>query len=663
MFIVSMVISGYKFFRVFNERITADDCTRLLLKEELQMKKSGVILIIFLICAAAVGGCQRYIRKPDHTVPTQAAVPAAVPAKPKPSFEDRIAELGRLSEKSFLSSAVPEEDYGYYDWKDGITQTLCEILVYEEATGDDWADNVDQGQSQSLNRCLELKLSDWFQAGNDSLRMVWVGLNRGEYEAFVLVQRKSEVGLSAEKLNQDWKYGRLNQGGFYYDNGNLYAVCMGKDSAWNIKYDITKYLPGVGTWETILSENLSTYYEEGTLEKAAAGFQIRPGTYEEEGLGIYIKDIRFGKLGVSVINQPREYESIFEDSLSYGLLLGLSSPEGIRTLWIRKDQGRLRCKEIPGAALNWKDDGIVSIGSYQYRHQKISTIEDLETFEDFDWRLSVNLPLQEKEHFLDDRKRELQDSGWRSIIEEVKYIGNGWVSKSCYDYYHSQGTMGDSELTFYLNQDETVAAETEPFDVLKECRVSTAKIAAQITEYKEMYESVAVEKDAKLEEEGYYSEEIVKEGQVFLQRESGRVCLMVPVFHYYTRQNGSRYLQDYKAVRLEDKLPEALTGYDTLCMTFEEIQKQIPLARDAVSSPAGDLLAVRTGSGVLQIHGGEALDLESANLMLPIGRDEKIIMSCWVPAEDIGKVNLSLEDTALTEPVFENGIDMGEYRW
>lgn len=105
---------------------------------------------------------------------------------------------------------------------------------------------------------------------------------------------------------------------------------------------------------------------------------------------------------------------------------------------------------------------------------------------------------------------------------------------------------------------------------------------------------------------------------------------------YYHDGNGSSYKHITGFINTDIKLPNSITSSDTLCIDWDIIKQQIPEAKDAVSSPNKDLLAVLTSKGLL-IYANPEKGLEKPSLSIPADIDESIILNQWATGDFVEK--------------------------
>jgi len=114
-----------------------------------------------------------------------------------------------------------------------------------------------------------------------------------------------------------------------------------------------------------------------------------------------------------------------------------------------------------------------------------------------------------------------------------------------------------------------------------------------------------------------------------LTRKNGKWTLQIPLFSKYVHEgNGSYFFSVTDYIPYECKIPTDITSHDTLCVDWSIIQKSIPDAKDAVSSPNEDLLAVLTDKN-LQIFTNPKQNIENPALIIPLLENERIVANQW----------------------------------
>jgi hypothetical protein len=112
------------------------------------------------------------------------------------------------------------------------------------------------------------------------------------------------------------------------------------------------------------------------------------------------------------------------------------------------------------------------------------------------------------------------------------------------------------------------------------------------------------------------------------------------------------------ANEIQQPLPLAITGHDTLSMPWTSIVAAAPQATDAFSSPAGDILIV-VAPDELQVFGTRGRSLGQKLVTVPAGR---VIMIQWALGRNVARWTNAMRQLAvkpLPEPIIRAGSQPG----
>lgn len=134
-------------------------------------------------------------------------------------------------------------------------------------------------------------------------------------------------------------------------------------------------------------------------------------------------------------------------------------------------------------------------------------------------------------------------------------------------------------------------------------------------------------------------EQAVDTKNLSLKRKAGKWEVVVPLYELYQHNgNGSRGRGVTEYIETDIKLPKSIASYDTLCIDWENIKKKLPEAKDAVSSPNNDMLAVLTPSKLL-IFTNPQNGINKPSLSIDVDSNESIILNQWAVGEYVDKWN------------------------
>lgn len=114
-----------------------------------------------------------------------------------------------------------------------------------------------------------------------------------------------------------------------------------------------------------------------------------------------------------------------------------------------------------------------------------------------------------------------------------------------------------------------------------------------------------------------------------LARNNGKWIIQIPLYEAYVHEgNGSNFYSAVDFVNFECKLPGTLISHDNLCVAWKKIKEKIPGAKDAVSSPEEDLLAVLTTNELL-IFAEPEVNLDKPSLRINVDKGTTIVSVQW----------------------------------
>ncbi len=215
--------------------------------------------------------------------------------------------------------------------------------------------------------------------------------------------------------------------------------------------------------------------------------------------------------------------------------------------------------------------------------------------------------------------------------EWLSYVGNNYACVTDYYYETGGGTYAceTNEVTMYgignLSNLEVRKKKINLIDLLE--KKARTKIEELSKKYNKTLES----------DEFYSNEQVIGAESLTLKRHEGRWQVQVPLFAESTHQgNGSSAKYITKYIDADIKLPESITSYDALCIDWNTIKQKIPQAKDAVSSPDKDMLAVLTPKELLIFLNPEK-GIESPTVSIPTKEDESIILNQWATGKYVEK--------------------------
>lgn len=169
-----------------------------------------------------------------------------------------------------------------------------------------------------------------------------------------------------------------------------------------------------------------------------------------------------------------------------------------------------------------------------------------------------------------------------------------------------------------------------------------------IENYKKEYNK-DLNEDEELKDFITYTQE-VNEKNPLIVRKDGHWTAQLPIEEIYAHQgNGSIHTNVDDFLDFTDKVSDELLSYDDLVVLFETIKKQIPDARDAVSSPNGSMLAVLVNDRIdIYLYPDKEDKLEEPKYSIPISAEQSIVSNQWA-TNDYAK----LWDDSLKKELFD----------
>ncbi|KYH30631.1 hypothetical protein CLTEP_25460 [Clostridium tepidiprofundi DSM 19306] len=122
-----------------------------------------------------------------------------------------------------------------------------------------------------------------------------------------------------------------------------------------------------------------------------------------------------------------------------------------------------------------------------------------------------------------------------------------------------------------------------------------------------------------------------------LIRKDGHWVAALPLDKVFEhRGNGSYRICATNFLELTHKVSDKLLCYDDLIIPFETIKKQIPGARDAVSSPNGSMLAVLVNDRInIYLYPDKDNELKEPDYSITINPEQAIVSNQWVVDEQV----------------------------
>ena len=346
-----------------------------------------------------------------------------------------------------------------------------------------------------------------------------------------------------------------------------------------------------------------------------------------------------------------------------GLLLGLSKDNEVgnkvdslnrrtddyRTLWVYNGDNGLTYIEKQGVIITPVGDSFMKLENQNFKNSKqIPNAKDtvdfnLHNYENYyNFNSIISYKANEKAKILltmgSFKKKYLHEEegylgeAYKASTEWLLYVGNNYASIKNYFYFTGGGSFSASSdsIKMYNIINLSNLEEREKSAKLIDLLDSGAKDI--INDLQVKYNKTLPSSNVRVEEEQYISTD-----KLTLKRVNGKWTVQVPLcIKYYHDGNGSSgdYIKEF--IDTDIKVSESLTSYDTLSVDWDTIIKKIPDAKDAVSSPNKDMLAVLMPTQLLIFSNPQA-GLDKPSLTITVDKDESIILNQWGVNEYVSK--------------------------
>jgi hypothetical protein len=216
---------------------------------------------------------------------------------------------------------------------------------------------------------------------------------------------------------------------------------------------------------------------------------------------------------------------------------------------------------------------------------------------------------------------------YKTGLERLVFAGNKYACV-INDYYETGGG------SYQAGKNEIMLFDIDSLGILENRNNSIRLVdlldgAARdkLNEYPDKYNKV-------LDTGSNFREEQLADIQnLSLGRAEGKWQVRVPLFKKYEHYgNGCTSYTVSSYFESDIVLPRDIISHDTLCIDWNTIKQKIPQARDAVSSPEKDMLAVLTPSELL-IYTDPEKGMEKPALSIAVDSSESIVLNQWATGE------------------------------
>ncbi|MEK6264876.1 MAG: hypothetical protein N2B06_08940 [Clostridium sp.] len=370
-----------------------------------------------------------------------------------------------------------------------------------------------------------------------------------------------------------------------------------------------------------------------------------------------------------IITSKDKVEKDTSSKINSGLLLGLSKdnqldlnvnpmerkPNDYRTLWIYEDNKQITYKEKENEIIAPYKDSFYKIGNNKFimsdpishsENQPDDIFGNYSSYYNFSNIVSHRADKSMSDLFTPDTfKKKYLNAQEGSIGEAYKlqtqrlyYVGNNYASIMTNYYDTGGGTYNSSYDDFKIYEignlsDLDGLDNPEPlFNLLDKSE------QLKLKGYSQKY-------DKNISLDGYIKvDQVIDSENLQLFRSEGKWQVSIPLFRVYRHNgNGSNGKTVKEYINTDIKLPTKITSYDSLCIEWDEIKQKIPQAKDAVSSPNDDMLAVLTPSKLL-VFTNPKLGIDKPSLSIDVDENESIILNQWATGEYVDKWTKLISD-------------------
>lgn len=325
-----------------------------------------------------------------------------------------------------------------------------------------------------------------------------------------------------------------------------------------------------------------------------------------------------------------------------GLLLGLKKttksdhePIQYETLWIFQNDDSITVRRGKGFLSVPYGESFYKIQNTIYDDKEFNVGADDKSDEaplyNYDYKYhfidTVAFPFENEPAKIYDDNISWGDGEWpiRTTKDEVLFVGNKYILIN-EDWFETGGG------TFRASGYDNSSYEIKYLE--KDYKKNTANLydfidfdKTKIENYKKEYNKELTNKD---------NSWIKNKNEVGIKnptliRKDGNWVAALPLDEIFEHHgNGSSHTSVMDFLDLTDKVSDKLLCYDELVIPFETIKKQIPEARDAVSSPNGSMLAVLVNDRVdIYLYPDKNNELKEPDYSIPINAEQTVVSNQW----------------------------------
>ncbi|MGH4119546.1 hypothetical protein [Clostridium sp.] len=363
-----------------------------------------------------------------------------------------------------------------------------------------------------------------------------------------------------------------------------------------------------------------------------------------------------------IVTNKDKVEENTSHKINSGLLLGLSKdnqldinvntmerkPNDYRTLWIYEDNKKITYKDKKNEIIAPYKESFYKIGNNKFimsdpinhpENQPDDIFSNYSSYYNFSNIIShpANTSMSNlfttdtfKKKYLNAQEGAMGDT-YKLQTQKLYYVGNNYASIMTNYYDTGGGTYNSSYDNFKMYEIGNLSNldGLDNYETLFNLLDKSEQL--KLKGYSQKY-------DKNISLDGYINvDQLIDSKNLQLFRSEGKWQVSVPLFRVYQHKgNGSNGRTVEKYINTDIKLPTKITSYDSLCIEWNEIKQKIPEAKDAVSSPNDDMLAVLTPNKLL-IFTNPKLGIDKPSLSIDIDENESIILNQWATDEYVDK--------------------------
>lgn len=354
----------------------------------------------------------------------------------------------------------------------------------------------------------------------------------------------------------------------------------------------------------------------------------------------FIKDIMFIEDGVYLIEDSILYQLVRVDKeplqsvhnsinhidddsyykIDSGVLIGLRSQEDeegneYRTLWVSNVNGELKVEEIPYLLLPRKNGFFKVTNKREYNEENY--FKDIIVFEDMNGK---------KIEFHNDLLTATNENV--NIDRGITFIGNDFMSTRTYKY--NDESQEEILSTYVLDLNTLGFNKPIPLGTLTDTTdMSNVILSSDKNSILKNNDINSFTNFAIRRKQGRWSFYTLSQEKAYKSRTNKKE-------YDGNEEKGKNFEAKHEKIDITLRVSEKIARHDEIFIPWQGIQKQVPSAVDAISSPNRNLAVIRTKSK-LYIYKIVNNNLDKASeIVVPLEGKENIVMAEWAEGDYVG---------------------------